>query len=79
MEVEYQYMTGYYQVIWDPATMYYYYATLDQDGDYMPTTYRAGIDIPQGFSPGIRRSAERMLEIEEDYNLSYSHIAQFYT
>lgn len=49
---------------------WYYYATLDQNGEYAPTIYKVGIDSPPASSYKLERSQARLNEIADE-------IAQF--
>ncbi|MDP2366509.1 MAG: hypothetical protein Q8M94_22370, partial [Ignavibacteria bacterium] len=44
---------------------WYYYATLDQDGEYAPTNYKVGIDSPPASSYQLERTQTRLNEIRE--------------
>jgi len=44
---------------------WYYYATLDQSGEYAPTNYKVGIDSPPASSYRLERSQARLDEINE--------------
>lgn len=44
---------------------WYYYATLDQNGEYAPTEYQVGIDEPPGSSYQLERSQSRIDEINQ--------------
>jgi M6 family metalloprotease-like protein len=44
---------------------WYYYATLDQNGEYAPTNYKVGIDSPPASSYKLERSQARFDEINE--------------
>lgn len=44
---------------------WYYYATLDQDGEYTATSYKVGIDSPPASSYKLERSQSRLNEIAE--------------
>jgi hypothetical protein len=44
---------------------WYYYATLDVNGEYTPTNYKVGIDTPPGGSYKLERSQSRLDEIGE--------------
>ncbi len=45
---------------------WYYYATLDQNGEYAPTNYKVGIDSPPASSYKLERSQARLSEIAEE-------------
>jgi|WetSurMetagenome_2_1015567.scaffolds.fasta_scaffold21939_2 hypothetical protein len=45
---------------------WYYYATLDQNGEYTPTNYKVGIDTPPSSSYKLERSQARLNEIAEE-------------
>ncbi len=44
---------------------WYYYATLDQNGEYAPTNYKVGIDTPPISSYQLERSQARIDEIKQ--------------
>jgi len=44
---------------------WYYYATLDERGEFAPTNARVGIDSPPSGSYQLERSASRIAEIEQ--------------
>ena len=44
---------------------WYYYATLDQNGEYAPTNYKVGIDTPPISSYQLERSQARLDEIKQ--------------
>jgi M6 family metalloprotease-like protein len=44
---------------------WYYYATLDESGEYAPTMYKVGIDTPPGSSYQLERTQTRIDEISE--------------
>lgn len=44
---------------------WYYYATLDQSGEYTPTNYKVGIDTPPASSYQLERTQARLDEIKE--------------
>lgn len=44
---------------------WYYYATLDQNGEYTPTSYKVGIDSPPESSYQLERTQARLDEITE--------------
>ena len=44
---------------------WYYYAALDQNGEYTPTNYKVGIDSPPASSYKLERSQSRLNEIAE--------------
>ncbi|MBI5217182.1 MAG: T9SS type A sorting domain-containing protein [Ignavibacteriae bacterium] len=44
---------------------WYFYATLDSYGEFAPTIYRVGIDIPPASSYHLERSASRITELEQ--------------
>ena len=45
---------------------WYYYATLDQNGEYAPTNYKVGIDSPPPSSYKLERSQARLNEIADE-------------
>jgi M6 family metalloprotease-like protein len=45
---------------------WYYYAALDQNGEYTPTNYKVGIDTPPASSYQLERSQARLNEIAEE-------------
>lgn len=45
---------------------WYYYATLDQNGEYAPTNYKVGIDSPPSASFMLERSQARLIEIADE-------------
>ena len=45
---------------------WYYYATLDENGEYTPTNYKVGIDTPPASSYKLERSQARLDEIAEE-------------
>ncbi len=45
---------------------WFYYATLDENGEYAPTQYKVGIDLPPAFSYKLERSQARLIEIAEE-------------
>lgn len=45
---------------------YYYYATLDESGEFAPSTNKVGIDNPLSSSYKLERSASRHAEIEQN-------------
>ena len=45
---------------------WFYYATLDQNGEYAPTNYKVGIDSPPASSYLLERSQTRLDEIKEE-------------
>ena len=45
---------------------WYYYATLDQNGEYTPTNYEVGIDSPPSSSYKLERSQARLIEIADE-------------
>lgn len=45
---------------------WFYYATLDQTGEYIATSYKVGIDSPPVSSYKLERSQARLNEIEEE-------------
>jgi len=44
---------------------WYYYATLNQSGEYTPTNYKVGIDTPPASSYQLERTQARLDEIKE--------------
>jgi len=44
---------------------WYYYATLDQNGEYTPTSYKVGIDSPPASAYQLERTQARLDEIKE--------------
>ena len=44
---------------------WFYYATLNKNGEYAPTNYKVGIDSPPASSYQLERSQTRLVEIEE--------------
>ncbi|MBE0572069.1 MAG: hypothetical protein IH618_11040 [Ignavibacteriaceae bacterium] len=44
---------------------WYYYATLDQNGEYAPTMYKVGIDAPPVYSYQLERTQTRIDEINQ--------------
>jgi M6 family metalloprotease-like protein len=44
---------------------WYYYAALDQNGEYTPTNYKVGIDSPPASSYQLERTQSRLDEIKE--------------
>jgi hypothetical protein len=45
---------------------WYFYATLDQNGEYAPTNYKVGIDSPPASSYKLERSQSRLNEIADE-------------
>ena len=45
---------------------WYYYATLDQNGEYAPTNYKVGINPPPASSYKLERSQARLNEIADE-------------
>lgn len=45
---------------------WYYYAALDQNGEYTPTNYKVGIDSPPASAYQLERSQTRLNEIAEE-------------
>ncbi|HQI42394.1 MAG: hypothetical protein B6D44_13615 [Ignavibacteriales bacterium UTCHB2] len=44
---------------------WYYYATLDQNGEYAPTNYKVGMDWPPASSYKLERTESRIEEITQ--------------
>jgi M6 family metalloprotease-like protein len=60
---------------------WYYYATLDQNGEYMPTNYKVGIDSPPTSSYKLERSQARLDEIRQQivhFNQQIENNRQWY-
>lgn len=55
---------------------WFYYATLDETGEFAPTQSRVGIDSPPGESYQLERSASRIAEIQEQIAVANAQTEQ---
>jgi len=65
----------------DGSGGYYYYATLGPNGDYVPSSYKVGINAPVGIPPNLQRTG-LALQLQQAYLDSFNALCleqnQFY-